>query len=51
MFSPKTIVLNTYLADKLTWSMFEHDILKAQCAFDLETINRIVIELQHSHLE
>lgn len=50
MFSPKTIVLNTYLADKLTWSMFEHDILKAQCSFDLETINRIVIELQHAHL-
>jgi hypothetical protein len=51
MFSPRTIVLNTYLADKVTWSMFEQDILKAQCAFDLETINRIVIELQHSHLE
>lgn len=51
MFSPRTIVLNTYLADKVIWSMFEHDILKAQCAFDLETINRIVIELQHSHLE
>jgi len=51
MFSPRTIVLNTYLADKVTWSMFEHDVLKAQCAFDLESINKIMVELQHSHLE
>jgi hypothetical protein len=51
MFSPKTIVLNTYLADTVNWSMFEHDVLKAQCAFDLESINKIVVELQHSHLE
>jgi hypothetical protein len=51
MFSPKTIVLNTYLADTVNWSMFEHDVLKAQCAFDLESINKIVVELQHSHLD
>lgn len=51
MFSPRTIVLNTFLAESVTWSMFQHDVLKAQCAFDLEDIDRIVLELRQSHME
>jgi hypothetical protein len=50
MFSPKTIVLNTHLAERVAWSMFRQDVLKAQSSFDLENIDRIVVELQHSHL-
>jgi len=50
MFSPKTIVLNTHLAERVAWSMFRQDVLKAQSSFDLEDIDRIVVELQHSHM-
>ena len=50
MFSPKTIVLNTHLAERVAWSMYRQDVLKAQSSFDLENIDRIVVELQHSHL-
>jgi len=50
MFSPKTIVLNTHLAERVAWSMFRQERLKAQSFFDLEGIDRIVVELQHSHM-
>jgi hypothetical protein len=50
MFSPKTIVLNTYMAETVTWRMFRQDVLKAQCSFDLEDIDRIVVELQYDHM-
>jgi len=50
MFSPRTIVLNTLLAEAVTWSMFRQDLLKTQCAFDLADIDRIVVELQQSHM-
>jgi hypothetical protein len=47
MFSPRTIVLNTYFTEKVSWQMFQQDVLKSQCTFDLERIDRIVIELAH----
>ena len=50
IFSPKTIVLNTHLAERVAWSMFRQDVLKAQSFFDLEGIDRIVVELQHLHM-
>jgi hypothetical protein len=48
MFSPRTIVLNTYVTDKVTWHMFQQDVLKSQCTFDLEQIDRIIVELHHT---
>ncbi len=50
MFSPKTIILNTLLAEKVSWHMFQQDMVKSQCTFDLEQIDRIMVELHH-HLD
>jgi len=50
-FSPKVIVLNTSISDSIRWNMYYHDMLKGQLAFDLDQINRIVIELHPSCLE
>jgi hypothetical protein len=47
MFSPRTIVLNTHVTDTVTWQMFHQDVLKSQCTFDLEHIDRIVVDLSH----
>ncbi len=50
MFSPKTIVFNTHLAETVSWRMFRQDVLKAQSSFDLEGIDRIVVELQNANM-
>lgn len=48
MFSPRMIVLNTFLSDQVTWRMFQQDVLKSQCEFDLGQVDRIVVELHHA---
>ncbi len=51
MFSPKTILINTHLTESISWKMFQQNILKSECAFDLELIDRILIELHQTTLD